>query len=110
MKNKFWQVILVIIAILLLIPLFNAFLNSINYSQYWFSKLSSLSTALAAFGGLCLLLLTFLYLRETRKMVQEMQYQREPAVTVKIIPDKVNFNFKTEYTTIVYNARNNIRL
>ena len=83
-----------IIAILLIsIFLFNLLLNSLNYAPYWFTKLGSLATALAAFGGLCLLLVTFLYLLETRKMVQEMQRQREPAVTVKIIPDKVSFNF-----------------
>lgn len=93
MIKKPGKIILAIIVILLLIPLFNIFLNSINYPEYWFIKLSSLSTALAAFGGLCILIVTFLYLLETRKMVQEMQRQKEPAVTIKLIPDKDHFNF-----------------
>ena len=93
MKRMFWKVIIISAAVLLLLPLLNWVLNSINYPLYWFTKLNSISTALAAVGGLSLLAITFLYLLETRKMVQEMRRQREPAVTVKIIPDKVIFNF-----------------
>lgn len=63
-----------------------------NYPNDWFSKVSSISTAFASIGSLLLLFVTFQYLLETKKMVQEMQLQREPAVTVKIIPDKDNFN------------------
>lgn len=87
------KIVLTTSILLVSIYLFNLLLNSINYNLFWFTKLSALATVLAAFGGLCLLFVTFLYLIETRKMVQEMQRQKEPAVTVKIVPDKVSFNF-----------------
>ena len=93
MKKFFLSLLISILIVILLGFLFNSFLNYINYRVYWFTKLSALSTALAAFGGLSLLFVTFLYLIETRKMVLEMKRQREPMVTVKIIPDIDNFNF-----------------
>lgn len=88
MKNIYWEIIVAVIVILLVGFSYNFLINSLNYPSYWFAKVNSLSTALAAIGGLCLLIITFLYLLETRKMVQEMQRQREPAVTIRFSPDK----------------------
>lgn len=51
MKSTALKTIVVVLLIIIAIPFFNWFLNSINYDIYWFTKLSSLSTALAAFGG-----------------------------------------------------------
>jgi hypothetical protein len=73
-----------------LIFIFNR-IDSINLN---YAAIESISTAFAMIGTIILLFLTYLSLRETRKMVSEMQRQREslenPAVSLRIVPDLRN--------------------
>ncbi|NCQ18252.1 MAG: hypothetical protein COW85_07255 [Ignavibacteria bacterium CG22_combo_CG10-13_8_21_14_all_37_15] len=82
-----------IISIIVILYLLNALVNSINYSVYWFTKVSAIATAFAAVGGICLLIATVWYVLETRKMVTEVQRQKEPAITVRFAPDKHTNHF-----------------
>lgn len=69
-------------------------LVKINFNNDWFNLLSEISTIIASLGSVLLLLVTFLYFIETRKMVHQTKRQtelmEEPAVTLKIIPDNKN--------------------
>lgn len=89
--------IFIIVTLVIITTLLNFIVNMINYDPYWFMKLSSIATALAAVGSITLLAVTFIYVLTTRQMVEEMRKQREilesPALSLKIVPDKVNFNF-----------------
>jgi hypothetical protein len=85
---KILRYILVIFLISALVYLLNLFINSVNYPVYWFNKLAAISTAIAAIGGILLLLATIWYVLETRKIVIESQRQRDPAITVRFAPDK----------------------
>lgn len=58
----------------------------------WANKLSAGATAVAALGGMLLMVFTFQYLQATRDMVNEMRKQNEPAVTVKIVNSKDSKN------------------
>lgn len=87
------KILLIFLLLLILIYLLNLFINSINYPVYWFTKLTAVSTALAALGGFLLLLATFWYVFETRKLVIEAQRQREPALTIRFAQDKQTPHF-----------------
>jgi len=97
-KIKSILLILVITVVLIMGILFlTEYINSQSFDQQFFTVLGSVSTSIAAIGGLLLLLVTFLYLLETRKMATEARRQRElleePAVSLKIVPDKKDPNF-----------------
>lgn len=96
MKKYFLIVELFIIALLLAAILFFLIVNHTNYDEFWFNKLQSMSTAVAAIGSITLLIATLIYVFTSRQMVEEMRKQRDiigsPAVSLKIIPDKSNFN------------------
>lgn len=73
------------------------YIKGVNLNQQFFSALGSVSTSIASIGGVLLLLVTFLYLIETRKMAIETRRQRElleePAISVKIVPEFKDPNF-----------------
>ncbi len=74
-----------------------------NHTTEWYTALESISTGIGAVStfvasivGIIILYIALLSLRETRKMVVEMEKQRElqeePAVSVKIVPDISDLN------------------
>ncbi|WP_219834787.1 hypothetical protein [Paenibacillus sp. R14(2021)] len=84
-------IILLLIAILFelvfhLVHVFDDHKADLNF----YSKLSAVSTAVAAVGGLVLLIITYLTLREARKQRESIE---EPAVTIRLLPDRKNSNF-----------------
>lgn len=69
-----------------------------NHTNEWYTAVESISTGVGAIAtfvasivGIIILYITFLSLRETRKMVLEMEKQRElqeePAISIKVVPD-----------------------
>jgi hypothetical protein len=72
-------------------------ISKTNFTPEFFSTMSSISTSIASVGGLLLLIVTFLYLIETRKIAVETTKQRklleEPAVSIRVLPDSKDPNF-----------------
>ncbi|WP_199624793.1 hypothetical protein [Paenibacillus alkalitolerans] len=83
-----------ILIVIGLIVITNLLIDS-GFTPDWFSKLSSIATSFASITSVLLLLVTFFYLLATRNMVTEMKKQRElqeePVVSVRIVPDEINF-------------------
>lgn len=73
------------------------YIGKLKKDASFYSNLSSISTSIASIGGLLLLIVTFLYLLETRKMAVEARRQRElleePAVSIKVLPERKDPNF-----------------
>ena len=96
MKRYLLKVELFLIALLLLAIFFFLIVNNIHYDIDWFTKLQSISAAIAAIGSVTLIFVTLIYVFTTRQMVYEMRKQRDaiisPAVSLKMVPDKTNFN------------------
>ncbi|MGG1600993.1 hypothetical protein [Paenibacillus naphthalenovorans] len=85
------HVLLTLSILLILIMFLTNQLQNRNYDASWYTALSAVMSGIASIGGLFLLVVTFLYFIETKKMVSEAKRQREileePAVSVKITPD-----------------------
>ncbi|WP_322904791.1 hypothetical protein [Paenibacillus campi] len=88
--------ILALVLVFIFVILTN-YVQTMNLNQNFFTALVSISTSVASIGGILLLLVTFLYLIETRKMAVESKRQRElmeePAVSVKVVPEYKDPNF-----------------
>ena len=105
--------ILIVFLFILIITSFILYLtkyytNNI-FDNNWFSKLTSISTAFATIIGVLLLIVTFFYFIETRKMVSEVIKQSEPILSAKIIPYTINVNLlkfvlKNTGTSPAYNV------
>jgi hypothetical protein len=99
MKTARDILILIVLGILIVYGIISLtdYIKKLNFDQQFFVVLGSVSTSIASIGGLLLLLVTFLYLIETRKMAIESRRQRElleePAVSVKIVPELKDPNF-----------------
>ncbi|CAH1218966.1 hypothetical protein PAECIP111892_04637 [Paenibacillus auburnensis] len=87
-------VLALIIALLLVV--ITILLTQRNLSSNWYTNLGAISTAVGVVVSSILLIVTILYLLATREMVTEARRQRElqeePAVSVRIVPDKDNFD------------------
>ncbi len=100
MKKKNPREILGVIALALVIALsliaITVLLSHTDLSTNWYTNLGAVSTAVGVIVSSILLIVTILYLLATRDMVTEARRQREmqeePAVSVRIVPDKDNFN------------------
>ncbi|OGU63277.1 MAG: hypothetical protein A2499_07205 [Stygiobacter sp. RIFOXYC12_FULL_38_8] len=95
-KNPLNRKIITIFTFLLIIIIIlfssNYIIISENFSDPWFARVASVATALASIFALLVLYFTYRSLAINREMINEMRSQSSPAVTVKIIPDKDNFN------------------
>ncbi|WP_368901896.1 hypothetical protein [Oceanobacillus oncorhynchi] len=94
-KNIIFFIILLVLAVYLLYTIFQ-FFNNKGFELDFYSKLSAISTTVAAVGGLILLSLTYLTYRETKN---QRIAQEEPVVTLRLITDEkisssLNFHLK----------------
>ncbi|MGE6719546.1 hypothetical protein ACQKGD_19600 [Peribacillus frigoritolerans] len=85
--------ILICIGVLICTQLFEQYSKETDF----FDNLSKVSSSISAIGGLLVLIVTFFYFLETRKMTiatrRQTELLEEPAVSLKIVPDDTNINF-----------------
>lgn len=90
------SLIFLTLLLIFIIILLTNYLNNLHLNSGFYEVLGPISTAVASVGGLLLLVVTFLYLLETRKMTIETIKQTEilgsPAVSIKIGPDNADLN------------------
>jgi hypothetical protein len=60
----------------------------VPYSEAWYSRLNAVSTGVAAIFSIGAVIFAFRSFTASRDMLIETQKQNDPAITVKIIPDK----------------------
>lgn len=89
----FRQIVVTLVSILLLailiFTLVKQVLSVIDNSNFYIS-LSAISTAIAALGSFCLLIVSYFTFLETRRQRKSME---EPIVTLRLLPDNKNSNF-----------------
>lgn len=59
-------------------------------SSSFYTKLTAISTAFAAVGGIALLVVTYLIFYDTK---QQREMEKDPIITLHLIPDNKNSNF-----------------
>lgn len=90
--KKTFTIGLFVVLFIVLFVVTNNMLISTHLDEKWFGRLGAISTTWASIFAFVAIYFAYKSLDISRKMISEMRNQNAPAVTVKIKPDKTDFN------------------
>ncbi|MFJ5749660.1 hypothetical protein ACIP97_13935 [Peribacillus frigoritolerans] len=88
--KRFFMFLISLVVLTILIILCTKQFLVVSNDKNFFNALSAISTTVAAIGGIILLFITYFTFLETR---QQRISREEPAVTLRLAPDRKNSNF-----------------
>lgn len=92
-KNYFVLIVAIMIAILIVSIINHLFISNVTeYSTDWFIRVSGASTAIAATFSIFAVVFAYHSMKSSVNSLEETKRINEPAVSVKIAPDKDNYD------------------